>query len=129
MAGVSGGAKGLINVDLISRFVLQVKNEKNINILGGMQEFERIHIADVISALVAVINSTQTNWKPAYNLGSNCTVNLLELAEKIIQHGKQYFPELKTKLILEKKVIDQKFGMDSSSFFDDFCENRPKSRF
>ncbi len=120
LTGISGGAKGLINVDLVSRFVDQVKNNQDINVTGGMQVFERMHIQDVVSALMALIESDSNSWKPVYNLGSDETVTLLDLAKHVIDQAKTYNTRSSSALNLEEKFVDQKFGMDSSRFFKQF---------
>ncbi len=119
LASTIGGAKGLVNADLVSKFVKKVKQGEDLKVIGGMQQIERIHIHDTVSALKTLIGSSSKLWKPVYNLGAGRTYTLLELADKTITIGKTYFPESTSKLYLEEKHVDMKFGMDINSFSSD----------
>ncbi len=119
LAGIVGGAKGLINIDLVSKFVENVKNNKNLKVIGGMQEIERLDIRDAVSGIISLLNTPSHKWKPVYNLGSNTQIKLLDLAEEIIKIGKIYRVDNTSKVDFEEKEIDLKFGMDITLFIND----------
>lgn len=119
LAGIVGGAKGLINIDLMSKFVENVKNKKNVKVVGGMQEIERLDIRDAVSGIISLLNTPSNKWKPVYNLGSNTQIKLLDLAEEIIKIGKIYRVDNPSKVDFEEKEIDLKFGMDITLFIND----------
>jgi dTDP-glucose 4,6-dehydratase len=115
----TGGANGLINVDLISRFVKKVRNGENIHVIGGSQIIERLDIRDAVSGIISLLKTPSNNWKPVYNLGSNKPIKLLDLAQEIIKIGKIYKVDNPSKIDFEEKEIDLKFGMDSTLFIND----------
>jgi nucleoside-diphosphate-sugar epimerase/carbamoylphosphate synthase large subunit len=119
LAGIVGGAKGLVNIDLVSKFVQNVKNEKNIKVIGGMQEIERLDIRDAVVGIISLLKTPSHNWKSVYNLGSNKPIKLLDLAQEIIKIGKIYKVDNPSKIDFEEKEIDLKFGMDSTLFIND----------
>ena len=119
MAGLTGGQKGLVNVDLVSRFVKQIKNAEDLNLVGGTQIIERLDVRDAVSGLIALLNTESKKWKSIYNLGSGNTITLLELSKKIIHIGKHQYNLNGVKLNLEKKDVDMKFGMDISQIKTD----------
>ena len=119
LASTTGGAIGLINIDLISRIVKKVKNEENIQVIGGMQIIERLDIRDAVSAIISLLDTPSDKWKPVYNLGPGESINLLDLAKKIIEIGKFYNSNNPSKINFEEKEVDLKFGMKISSFIRD----------
>jgi len=119
LSGIIGGAKGLVNIDLVSKFVENVKNKKNIKIIGGTQEIERLDIRDAVSGIISLLNTPSYKWKSVYNLGSNNPIKLLDLGQEIIKIGKIYKVDNPSKIDFEEKEIDLKFGMDSTSFIND----------
>ncbi|WP_299125974.1 NAD-dependent epimerase/dehydratase family protein [uncultured Winogradskyella sp.] len=119
LAGTTGGAKGLINVDLMSKFVKMVKEGQDLSIVGGAQVFERIDVRDAVSGIISLLNSPSNNWKPIYNLGSGHQFTLLDMAEEIIKIGKIYNSDNSSKINIETKDVDLKFGMDITSFCND----------
>lgn len=119
LAGIIGGAKGLINIDLVSKFVETVKNEGNLKVIGGMQVIERLDIRDAVTAIIALLETPSQQWRPVYNLGPNNPLKLLELAEDIIKIGKIYNANNPSKIDFEEKEVDLKFGMDIASFSKD----------
>jgi len=119
LATTVGGSKGLVNIDLVSKFVENVKNGKNIKVIGGMQEIERLDIRDAVSGIISLLKTPSHKWKSLYNLGSNNPFKLLYLAQEIIKIGKIYKVENPSKIDFEEKKIDLKFGMDSTLFKND----------
>ncbi len=119
LAGIIGGAKGLINVDLMSRFVKMVKNGEDLKVIGGSQQIERMDVRDAIDSIIALLNTPSKIWKSVYNLGAGDQFTLLEMAEEIIEIGKTYHKDNPSKIDLEEKEVRLKFGMDITSFCND----------
>ena len=88
LSGIIGGAKGLVNIDLVSKFVENVKNQKNIKVIGDMQQFERLDLRDAVSGIISLLNTPSQDWKSVNNLGSNNPFKLLYLDQEIIKIGK-----------------------------------------
>lgn len=120
LASTTGAADGLINIDLVSRFVKMVKNGEDITVFGGDQVVERIDVRDVILAIEAILETPSEHWKSVYNLGSDSTLTLMELAEKIIKIAKQIDVNSTSKIKVEPNDSTLKFGLDSSAFKKDF---------
>lgn len=119
LAGVIGGAKGLINIDLVSKFVEKIRVGDPLKVVGGMQEFERLDIRDAVSGLIALLETPGEQWKSVYNFGAGHTFTLLELANKTVEIGKTFSNLKEGKIEFEEKQVDMKFGMDSNQFYKD----------
>jgi nucleoside-diphosphate-sugar epimerase/carbamoylphosphate synthase large subunit len=119
LAGIAGGAKGFVNVDLVSKLIKQVKEGTDLKIAGGHQQFERMDIRDTVLALLALLKTPSNLWKPVYNLGADATFTLNELAESILRIGHEYCPNTTSQIIRSSSDQDSKFGMDVSLFKTD----------
>lgn len=118
LGALTGGAKGLVNIDLLSKMVSKVLQGKDINVMGGNQIMERLDIRDAVTGIVSVLKNTDKKWNPVYNLGSGKQYSLIEIAEEIKQCAK----ELGYTTDLEKQDSDNqlKFGLDIELFKKDF---------
>jgi len=85
-----------------------------------MQQMERFDIRDAVDALVVMLNSNPTDWKPVYNLSSGEVLSLRGIAEKTITIAKEKFKNITGEIIVEPKEVCMNFGMDSSLFYNDF---------
>ena len=119
LCSVCGAAKGMVNVDIISRFVETVKKDKDITIIGGEQLMERLNIYDTITGIIALLNTPSYVWKKEYNLGSNVQIQLQELAEKVIEIGKNSYNKNNSKIINIKKDTFINYGLNSDLFMND----------
>ena len=119
LCSVCGAAKGMVNVDIISRFVEAVKKDKDITIIGGEQLMERLNIYDTITGIIALLNTPSYVWKKEYNLGSNVQIQLQELAEKVIEIGKNSYNKNNSKIINIKKDTFINYGLNSDLFMKD----------
>nr|WP_319510893.1 NAD-dependent epimerase/dehydratase family protein [uncultured Draconibacterium sp.] len=119
LASLSGGADGLVEVDFLSKFVKSALAGEPIKLVGGMQLMERLDVRDAVDAIIKMLNTEPVNWKPIYNLGTNKTHTLKEFAEKSIEISSQRNGGRRSQLVVEQKDINMKFGMDSSSFYED----------
>ncbi len=118
LASTTGGANGLIDIDIMSRFVKKIKNQENLTVIGGMQKVERLDIRDAVSGIISLLNTTG-KWRPVYNLGPSNQINLIELAEQVIKTGKTYYKNNRSKIDLLEKENLLNFGMDINSFKKD----------
>ncbi|MFK5878976.1 MAG: NAD-dependent epimerase/dehydratase family protein [Flavobacteriaceae bacterium] len=119
LCSVCGAAKGMVNVDIISRFVETVKKESNITIAGGEQLMERLNIYDTVTGIIALLNTPSHIWKKEYNLGSNAQIQLQELAEKVIKIGKNSYNKSNSKIINIKNNTSINYGLNSDLFMKD----------
>lgn len=118
LGALTGGAVGLVNVDLLSKIISNVINGKDIDIIGRDQIMERLDIRDAISGLISVLNNTDKKWNMVYNLGSGKQYNLAEIAEEIEKCAKEigYIPNL-IEHVSESKL---EFGLNIELFKKDF---------
>lgn len=126
LASLSGGADGLVEVDFLSKFVKTALAGEPIKLIGGMQVMERLDVRDAIDALIRMLETSPTNWKPVYNLGTNKTYKLKEFAERTIDLVSQKNGCIRSELQIDEKEIEMKFGMDSTLFYGDMDWN-PKN--
>ena len=123
LASLSGGADGLVEVDFLSKFVKLALAGEPIKLLGGMQLMERLDVRDAVDAIIKMLNTEPVNWKPVYNLGTNRTYTLKKIAEKSIEISSSKNGGIRSELLIEDRDIQMKFGMESSSFYEDMNWN------
>lgn len=117
---IVGGAKGLVAVDLVSRWVSQALKLEPLVVMGGTQIIERLDLRDAISGIEKIILSNQMYWKKVYNLGPTSTIQLLDLAEAIVTTVAAETGLDKSKIMVENKNEEVLSGLDSSDFIKDF---------
>lgn len=116
---LAGGAPGLLEIDVISKLVIQAIKSDDLLIVGGMQQLERLDVRDAVDALIKVMEKNPIDWNPTYNLGSGEVYKLIDIATKIIEAVKRHGIKTHSEIILEEKDIPLKFGLDSSLFIKD----------
>jgi nucleoside-diphosphate-sugar epimerase/carbamoylphosphate synthase large subunit len=116
---LAGGAKGLVEVDFLSKIARTAIDGDTIHIVGGMQQMERLDIRDAVDAIIAMLKTNSAKWKHVYNLGSGQVFSLKEITEKTINISSKYNGGKKSKINIEQKDINIKFGMDSTQFYKD----------
>jgi len=119
LSALAGGAQGLIENDFLSKIVRQAIGAESIKIIGGAQQMERFDVRDASDALLSMLRSDTSTWKPVYNLGPNKVYSLLELSKKVTDIVSKNSKGRLSEIIVDKKNIDMKFGMDSSLFYTD----------
>ena len=62
----------------------------DLDIIGGEQRFGFLNVEDAANGIVAVINSRPIEWKEVYNLGTNESHTLSEIAEIVSTIGERY---------------------------------------
>jgi nucleoside-diphosphate-sugar epimerase len=118
LAGLAGGQKGLVPIDLLSKFVQQALRGDPIEI-RGQHRFERLDVRDAVDGIIKLLSIPSNNWKEVYNLGRGETFSIDELAREIINQvviKKECKPPQVIVKNIEKSLI---FGMDSNAFYQD----------
>ena len=85
LAALAGGAPGLAEVDFLPKIVRQAYEGKSIHVVNGSQQMERLDLRDAQSALLAMLCSDPTIWRPVYNIGSGKVYQLLEIVRKVVE--------------------------------------------
>ncbi|MBN2338750.1 MAG: NAD(P)-dependent oxidoreductase [Acidobacteria bacterium] len=117
---VSGGGEGLVDVFVLSRFVLAALRGEPIRILGGSQEFDILDLRDAADALARLVREPAGNWRPVYNLGSPVSHNIRLLAERSVALAAEYGRRGST-ITIEPAGPDgtPRYGMDCARFCGD----------
>lgn len=116
---LAGGADGLVEVDFLSKIVRKAFEGNPINVVGGMQEMERLDIRDAVDAIIKMLHSNPESWNPVYNLSSGRVINLKEIVETTIEIAKKYAEGKCSEILIEDKEVRMKSGMDCSLFYKD----------
>lgn len=83
LSSVTGMYPRVIESDAIAKIAMKMKSNFPVTIYGGSQVIERIHIEDVINALVKLIESNSSEWNGIYNLGSGTVSPLDEIVMRL----------------------------------------------
>lgn len=116
---VSGGASGLADVFVLSKFVKQAIAGEPIQIVCGSQEFDILDIRDTVDALVQLLKTPPKTWKPIYNLTSTGTYNILTLAHMCVETASRLNGGIKTEILIEDEPVNIRYGMDCELFYND----------
>lgn len=75
---------------ITNKLVAKAIDGDNLDIIGGEQCFGFLDVKDAANGIIAVLNSRPTEWKEVYNLGTNESYTLSEIAEIISKVGEKY---------------------------------------
>lgn len=117
---LAGGAKGLVEVDFLSKIVRSAFNGNPITIQGGDQQIQRFDIRDAVNALVCMLRSNPSCWESLYNLGSSDTHSLVDVVQKTVKIASKINGGNESNVLIEKIDQLQPTGLDSSKFYKDF---------
>ncbi len=120
LSALAGGAPGLITNDFLSKIVIQAISGHPITIVGGMQQMERFDVRDAVQGILKILHSDKSKWKTVYNFGSQEVNSLIDIAKMANIIASTQKDGKISDIIVDKKEIWMKFGMDSSSFYEDF---------
>lgn len=116
---VSGGANGLVDVFVLSKFVKQAITGEPIRIVGGSQEFDILDIRDTADALIHLLKTPLKTWKPIYNLTSEGTYNILTLAQICVETASRVNGGIESEILIEDEPVNMIYGMDCHLFYND----------
>jgi nucleoside-diphosphate-sugar epimerase len=115
LSTLSGGQNGLINVDILSKFVHKALLGELIEIVGGNQRMERLDVRDAAEAIISLLSTDYRKWEKVYNVGTGRSFTILEMAQKVKSIG-----ESKINKIVDIQLINSdvklELGMDVSRF-------------
>lgn len=113
---VLGGSSGLVDVFVLSKFIKQAMKGETIHIVGGAQNFDLLHIDDVIDAFIALIETHHSSWKPIYTLGSFNSYNIVTMAKRCVAICSQMLSIQASEITIEPKETHVNYGLHSSLF-------------
>jgi nucleoside-diphosphate-sugar epimerase len=119
LARIFGAAEGMRWDELPHLFARRAVTGEDISIKGGNQRFDLIYIDDAVDAVIKVIESDPTIWKPVYNLGSGGSVSILDIAEEAINCAKETGYN-GSNIMLIPDPGNMVFGMNTDLFCHDF---------
>ncbi len=116
LAGLAGGQKGLVPVDLVSKFVQQALQGEPLEI-HGEHTFERLDVRDAVGGIIKLLSIPSSKWKEIYNLGRGDSFSIDKLVREVIQQVSKTKKSKPSQVIV--KYIDKSltFGMDSKAFY------------
>ena len=100
-------------------FAKKVLNGEDITVKKGTQRFHYLDIVDAVDGLKKLLASNPKGWKPVYNLGPNRVCTIDEIAEVVIEVGKEYCQST-VHLTIENSDDSVNNTLDSSLFYTDF---------
>ena len=118
LGSITGGANGLINIDLISKLVSNVLQGESMTIMGGDQIIERLDIRDAVTGIISIFKNTEKKWNLLYNLSSGKQYSLIEIAEEIKKCAKKM--GYSSDFILQENDCQLQFGLNVESFKNQF---------
>jgi nucleoside-diphosphate-sugar epimerase len=114
LAAISGGKKGLVPVDFLSKLVLKAVKGENLVIVGGEQELEIMDVRDAVRYIVCFTEQINPSSEAVYNLGANGIYNIMDIAKMVKRVVEDMSNQTVVELELKPSETDLKFGMDSS---------------
>ena len=106
------------DIRVVSKFVNKALEGQPIKIIGGKQIFSYLDIRDAASGIISLLSVNPNKWKEVYNLGSNKRYSIIEIANIVLEVGKNFIKE-PVKIEIEDRGIVLDIGMDSSLFYKD----------
>ncbi|MEJ8767644.1 NAD(P)-dependent oxidoreductase [Oceanobacillus sp. HCA-5259] len=79
-----------LEVRMTNRFVRQALEGKPIIVNGGSQKVSYLEVRDAAAALITMINTDSSIWKPVYNLGNFDHLSVLSIAKTVKEEAKNY---------------------------------------
>lgn len=75
---------------ITNKLVAQAVAGNDLQIVGGRQRFGFLDVRDAANALIAILNSNPELWDEVYNLGTNESYTLEEIAQEVCSIGYKY---------------------------------------
>jgi nucleoside-diphosphate-sugar epimerase len=104
---------------VINRFVRDAVEGRPITVYGGTQKVSYLTVEDAALGIIAMVENSHRPWSDVYNLGSNQSMSLSDLAEVVRVLARAY---ITNEVSLEKKEAVDDFSnlINSRRFFEDF---------
>lgn len=120
LSGLWGGSEGLVEIDLLSRFVNHIKNGENISLKNGNYMVYCLDVRDAANAIIKLLNEDDPIKEKVYNLGPTEGVRIKELAEKSIEIASEFNLNVGSKIMDDQDDFTQHHIIDSSKFYSAF---------
>lgn len=107
------------NQRVVNKLVASAINGNNLHIVGGKQKFGFLDIRDAVGALLAVVKEVHPYKREIYNLGTNESVTLEDIAKMVCELSEKYCDNV-VSYDIEQADIIQNSSMACEKFFEDF---------
>ena len=71
---------------------------------------------DAVEAIIKVINSNSSTWKPVYNVSSDEILSLKEIAKHVVQIENEENGGMQANIEIENKPSDYQSGMERTQY-------------
>ncbi|MDP4289956.1 MAG: NAD-dependent epimerase/dehydratase family protein [Bacteroidota bacterium] len=116
---LSGGAKGLVEVDSFSTIVKSALEGKPIGIIDGMHKIDCLDIRDAIDAIILMLKKNPVNWRTGYDLSSGNSLDLMSIAQKSVQIASRFNGDILSEIVVQGNKVPMETSMDCSLFCED----------
>lgn len=99
---------------IVNKFVKKAIAGEEIKIVGGKQRFGFLDIRDTVSGLESLINSDSDKWDEVYNLGTNDSYTLEEIAKIVCEKCKGAY-------IVDRTDDWQNSALENCLFIGEIC--------
>lgn len=116
LARLYGAADGLRWDEVPHKFIREAMLGNPLNITGGKQVFDLLHIRDALRALVMLLDNPPAILEPVYNIGGGNPTNIMQVAEAAVTAAHRRAHTGSVIHLQPDNVPRQVFGMDCSRF-------------
>ena len=116
LARLYGAADGLRWSELPHKFAREAAQGAVLQISGGGQLFDLLHIRDAVLALTALLDVPQVGWAPVYNVGGGDPVSIIRLAEEAVAAARRAGCAGAAVDVQPSETPPMRFGMDCALF-------------
>lgn len=107
-----------LDTRLTNRFVRNAIDGKKIRITGGKQVISYMHVRDAVEGLIALLSLDTKKWKSVYNLGTEESYRLIEIANIISKISPEFISnEVKVEIENGNDFIN--LSLDCTGFYND----------
>lgn len=100
------------NQRVTNKLVDKALQDEKLTVMVGKQYFGFLDVEDAARGILKLVEQYPQMWKPIYNLGSENSYSLLDIAETIVYVFKNYFGK---KITLETKLGESEGNTDLNS--------------
>lgn len=102
---------GMRSNELAYKFIQAAVKGDVITILGGTQTLDLLDVRDAAKGIVGLLDLKPTEWRPVYNIGSGCPMNIKQIAREA-NHVALSSGREGADIIVKPDNIKLNFGMD-----------------